>query len=81
MGAVSSAWDGAGRTVEAETADDTLEKFCIIDVDDETCRIEEKAGKTTIASLDLENKDNPEGILTTTVMGVARGKGSSDEPP
>ena len=64
MGPTLSTHDGVdSRKVDAETTVDTLEKYCIIDVDAETCRIDVKARKTTIASPGLENKDNPEGIV------------------
>ena len=65
MGLTLSTRDGASsREAEAETTDDMLEKYCIVDIDAETCRIDVKAGKTTIASPDLESKDDPEGKLS-----------------
>ena len=64
MGSTLSTRDGVNRrAVEAETTDDMLEKYYIIDIDAETCIIDVKAGKTTIASPDLESKDDPAGSL------------------
>ena len=63
MGSMLSTHDGVdSRKVDAETTVG-IEKYYINDIDAETCIIDVKAGKTTIASPDLENKDNPEGIV------------------